>query len=339
MDQQSYTVPSIPEAITRRIQGRIKAYPCHSNRASSIGAVCLRQLVYQRLHWDQATLPSVDAKRVFELGDDVEQRVVRALQDAGYEVIEQQRPLDDFKDLQLTGHVDGVLLLPEGAIPFDVKSMNPYIWQGLFPRGEGVYEWSEVAEGFESKSWLRKYRAQIQLYALGKSAPYGILLCSNKSTAELAQVVCPLDFDYCDFLLKRCAEINGYVERKELPDRIPWDDEECPRCAWLHMCLPDRVGKDPVIFLPDSEIARLCVVRESAADQAKAYDDADAKIKAWAKGQEGDRHLVQSDSDVFEITRSVGKKATRVNIRRFLSCEVGAGAVPAPTVSTQEDGA
>lgn len=318
---------NLPSKLWADVRSRIKASPCYSNRASSLGAACTRQLVYARTNWANATLPDVDAKRVYELGERVERDVIRMLIDAGYTVIEQQRPLDDFADVQITGHVDGVIIEDGKAIPFDVKSMAPHIWDSIAFAGPDVYEWNAVAPAFERRPWLKKYRAQIQLYALCKNAEYGVLICFNKSTGEIAQVNCPLDIDYCDTLLERAKVINKCVADGTLPERIPWDVDECGKCSFLHLCLPDRVGKDPIAFIDDTRIAQACLNRLRLQQWRDEWEEADKLVKEWAKAQEWERALVVTDpadhsvfdvffgSQSFEILKKANARGTTVSIR------------------------
>src|SRR5437867_568445 len=74
------------------------------------------------------------------------------------------------------------------------------------------------------------------------------------SPCYLAQVTVKLDYDYAESLLRRAERINAHVEAGTLPERIPFNEEVCPRCPFYALCLPDFEGKDPIAFLEDETV-------------------------------------------------------------------------------------
>jgi len=170
--------------------------------------------------------------------------------------------------------------------------MNPHIWTGLFKLGAGVYRWRDVALGFGSKPWLRKYLAQVTLYSLLKGSEKSLLLCLNKSTGELAQVDVPLDYDYAEEILRRAERVNAHVDAGTLPERIPFDDSVCPRCPFYALCLPSHIGRAPIAFLEDDEVEWLLEERAHHAEDALAYRKLDERVKAWAKARDEERMTV-----------------------------------------------
>jgi CRISPR/Cas system-associated exonuclease Cas4 (RecB family) len=267
---------------------RRRLYPQHTNRASSLGGLCFRELVYERTAWDKAALPDVDLQLIFEEGELHEKAVLRLLQDAGFTVIEQQISLS-WPEYQITGHMDATVVVLPRVLPLDVKSMSPHIWDSIFKRGHGVYEWSEVAEVFNAKPWTAKYRGQLTLYCLLRECDEGILLCKNKTSGALAQVNIPLDYTYGEQLIQRVQAINRHVAEGTLPERIKFDDGICPSCRFYAECLPDHVGRDPLIFLEDQAIEDLLAEREIHEEAADFYDAADKRFKAWAKARPEER--------------------------------------------------
>lgn len=260
-----------------------RAFPCRSNRASALGGDCERQLVYSRTHWQEAQKPDFGLRVIFEEGDKHEEAVLADLRKAGLRILEQQVALE-WREYQITGHLDAVVLHEGQAVPFDVKSMSPHIWGSIFPES-GVFAWAQVAEGFGKKPWLRKCAAQVQLYGLMKNVDLGILVCIDKATGLLAQVNVPLDWDYAESLIQRAVRINEHVAAGTLPDRIPFHEETCPRCDFFHICLPDMVGRDPLIFLEDETVEEILHERSLVVAQAKEYDRLDKRAKDWAKAR------------------------------------------------------
>jgi CRISPR/Cas system-associated exonuclease Cas4 (RecB family) len=262
----------------------IKAFPCHTNRASSLGGACVRELTYERTAWEKAKLPDVDLQCIFDEGNIHEGEVLRTLQEAGIQVIEQQRALE-WREHQITGHVDAVVVVDGKPYPVDVKTMSPHIWDSCFPRGKGVYPWAEVEDKFTQKPWMRKYLGQVIIYCLLKEVDEGLLLCKNKGTGALAQVNIPLDYGYAESLIRRADTINAHVAAGTLPDRIPWEEDICGNCKYLHVCLPDRVGKDPLVFLEDSTVSALLEERAAVEEHGKEFKRLDERAKEWAKAR------------------------------------------------------
>ncbi len=265
--------------------------PCTSNRASSLGGDCERELVYWRTHWEDAAEPSLALQIIFQEGDKHEREVLLELVRAGVHVIEQQCGLE-WRALMITGHVDATVVHEGESIPIDVKSMSSHIWDGVFRGGSQVYAWPEVEEAFTRKPWLRKYLGQVTLYALLRGSERAMLLCLNKGKGALAQVNVELDYEYAESLLRRAERINAHVEAGTLPDRIPFDEEVCPHCPFYAACLPDHAGRDPLAFLEDAVVEGLLEERAEHEDGARVFNRADDRLKAWAKARPEERLTV-----------------------------------------------
>jgi CRISPR/Cas system-associated exonuclease Cas4 (RecB family) len=236
--------------------------------------------------------------------------VLKALQEAGVQIVEQQRAME-WKEHQIIGHVDAVAVIDGQSYPLDVKSMSAHIWDSIFTRGKGVYQWSEVGDRF-MRPWLRKYLGQVILYCLLKETEEGMLICKNKSTGALAQVNIPLDYSYAESLIQRADRINRHVSLGTLPDRIPWDDACCGKCKFLAICLPDRVGKDPLVFLEDSTVVEMLDSRARLEEAGREFKRIDEKVKDWAKARPETKIAIGP----FLVEKKVSPKMTRVEIVR-----------------------
>ena len=264
--------------------GLYKQQPCNSNRASNLGSDCERELTYWRTIWQEAAPPSLDLQIIFGEGNKHEREILIELQRAGIRVIEQQTTLE-WREYQITGHVDCVVVHDGAGIPVDIKTMSPNVFDMVFKRGSGVYVWDEVRDAFQRKPWLKKYLAQITLYCLMRNVDKGLFICLNKATGALAQVSVDLDYSYGEMLLRRAARINEHVRAGTLPDRIPFNESVCPRCAFYTLCLPDHVGKEPIAFLEDATVEALLDEREKAEAARKVFEDADERVKSYAKAR------------------------------------------------------
>ena len=284
-------LPDIATAVQEMRVSKYAKWPCSSNRASSLGHECNRKLFYDRTAWRDATPPPDQLKLIFQEGDLHETAVLRDIQEAGFQVIEQQVALE-WEEYQLTGHVDAMVIVPGGmgqAFPIDVKSMSSHIWDSIFKDGPRSYEWDEVKEGFWKKSWTRKYAGQLILYMLMKNCEAGALICKSKQTGACAQVNIPLDLELGEKLIQQAEAVNEAVELGMEPDRIPWDEDLCGKCEHLATCLPGREGQDPIKFLENEEVEALCDICERHEEGHRLYNRADKRRKAWAKARPEDK--------------------------------------------------
>lgn len=324
-------LPNLIETVYAETRKRISTFPCHSNRASSLGDDCERRLVYQRTRWEEAELHDVGLQRVFDEGHLQEKAVLRELTDARIELIEQQQSLE-WKAYNITGHVDAVLAIDGDAVPVEIKSMSPYIFSAIAYRGAGVYEWQEVAAAFEKKPWLRRYLAQLTIYMLCKNCGHGMLILKDKSNGGLAQINVALDYEYAESLVTKAERINAHVDAGTMPDRIPYDPDVCSRCPYASLCVPDTIEGDPLRWLDDSLVEELLATREATAEARAGYEHADKKLKAWAKACEGTKLVVGE----WLIQKHKHGKGTRVSVARLVAdTEAGTLSPSLPASATE----
>lgn len=308
-------IPNLVDKLYDTARANMEIYPCNSNRASMIGADCERQLVYWRTAWEQAMPHDVDLQLIFNEGNLHEQAVLSDLAKAGVQVIHQQVPAD-WKRFQLTGHVDGVIVVDGKAVALEIKSMSSHIWHSVAFRGAGAYEWKEVAGAFQSKPWLRKYYAQLQVYLITKDAEHAILLLKDKTSGALAQVHVALDFEYAEELLLRAERINEHVANGTLPERIPFNEESCSErfCPFLHLCLPDHLGKDPIAFVDDDTAHERLDKRDELEQASREFNAIDAWVKDWIwKAHEKDERFTVNGTWLIEKSLSAkGRKSTKI---------------------------
>ena len=302
---------NIVDAVYENSKKKIKIYPCHANRASQLGEDCERKLVYMRTRWEEAQPHDVSLQRVFDQGNIEEPAIIREVQDAGFDVIEQQVALS-WPEHQITGHIDGLVRIDGKLYPLEIKSMSPHIFGSTFTRGPGMYEWEEVREKFDRYDWLKKYKPQLTLYLLLKEYEEGLFIFKDKSSGALAQVNLPLDYEEGEKLLQRADRINEHVKNGTVPDPVPFNDKKCGRCAFNHICCPDK-AENPIKFIDDALIIEALALREQAEEHRQIYNDCDKKIKEWAKAQDEDK-LVCGD---WLLQKSPHGKGVRVEIERF----------------------
>ena len=223
----------IIEKVQKYMQSQVKAWPCNTNRASELGHECDRYLYFLRTRACEKALHSVDAEYVFREGREQEKNVLRLLMDADIEVFEQQRPFE-WKDHQITGHIDGKIMVDGEILPLEIKSMAPWIWEKT----------NTLKDMVESPySWVRKYPAQLTMYLLMDEKERALFLLKNKSTGKLKEILISLDYEFAESLVQKAERVNEAVRTKTTPPPIEWGDT-CEKCGFNHICLQEVVRKE-----------------------------------------------------------------------------------------------
>jgi CRISPR/Cas system-associated exonuclease Cas4 (RecB family) len=263
----------IVEKILEAKRRSIKQYPIHSNRASELGHPCERYHVLNRTRWHEKALHDERLQLIFDLGKDIEQITVRDLQDAGFEVVEQQRPFQ-WKEYQITGTVDGKILIDGEAVPFEVKSCSPFVY-------DKINSIDDLKNG--KYHYLRKYPGQLVLYMLMDNKDKAVFIFKNKQTGAYKEIWMELDYALGEELITRAESINRHIAAGTLPEPIN-DDMWCDDCGYAHICLPERVGKEPEI--DDSDLADLLLEMDALSAQVARHKEISDEVRERVKGRE-----------------------------------------------------
>lgn len=295
----------IVSAIYNMKKKKIRRYPCHVNRASSLGYFvpeldgCLRRGVYERTNWRDKEMYDPRVQYIFDEGHKQEASVLRDLAEAGIEVIEQQTPYE-WREYQITGHIDGKIIDPDDgqSIPIEIKSMHP-----------NIYGIINSFEDFLKKPWTRAYMAQITLYMLMQNIDRAIFVLKNKSSGELKQIDVDLDYDLGEYCIRTAENINEHVKKNTLPEQIN-DREKCRDCPFKLICLPDIKFGEELKIVDDPEfenrLKRHFELKGAAAEYKKNYDVIKSRIKATALAEKnGECNLMVAD---YQITGKTGGK-------------------------------
>ncbi len=279
---------SIVERLEAHIAKQIRIWPCHTNRASSIGAACLRQLVYCRVAWEQQIPPDVHLQMIFNEGHLQETAFMSLFSDAGFDVFEQQSAHHD-KKANLSCHIDAKARDPRGEVldgkvfVAEFKSMSPYIFSTI-----------KDVNSFQSRPWLKKYPAQLQSYMFFEGIEHGLMACKDKSTGAIKEIWFELDIDYMDTILKKCDEINKivaeYNDAKEkacvfegwLPDRVD-DLEECKYCPFRLLCRPSIDFTAPLQIEDNPMAEKMIGDHERLKEDGKEYASIHKKLMDMLK--------------------------------------------------------
>lgn len=265
----------IVEEVLKAKERKIKQYPVNSNRASELGHPCLRYLVLLRTRWQERALYDARVQMVFDMGKMVEDLVFQDLKEAGFNIVEQQRPFSWAK-YQITGAIDFKLAIDGKVYPTEVKSAAPHPFASI----------NSVQDMLRHKYlYMRKYPAQLTLYLLMDNKDEGLFLFKNKSTGELKEIWMDLDFDFAESLIKKAELINKHVAEGTLPAPMDYDENICQECPFAHICLPDRIGKE-VEVTEDGELLELVTRYMELKPGAKEYDEVNDRITKLVEGRE-----------------------------------------------------
>src|SRR4030042_6716898 len=191
----------VAEAISERLldtaKAKIRVYPCHVNRASSCGHPCERFLFYSRARWNERTMHDVNLQLIFDEGNIHEDAVLARLKSAGIQVVEQQRPFE-WKEIELTGHIDCSIIWEGKPYPAEIKSMSPFTFDAV----------NSVDDMLNGKYvYLRGYPAQMYMYLLMKEMEGGLFVLKNKVNGRIKIIEVPLDYEAAEKIVKKLERV------------------------------------------------------------------------------------------------------------------------------------
>ncbi len=264
----------IVEKVDESIAKQIEQWPVRSNRASELGHECLRYLVLNRTRWQEKSLHDIRLQRIFNLGNEFEDIVMKELRQAGFRINEQQRGLS-MPEQEITGSIDGSIIIDGQAYPLEVKSSSDYAFNSI-----------NTVEDIKNHKYpyMRRYISQLTLYLLMKNQEKGVLLFKNKTTGQLKEIWLTLDYELGEQLLKKAESVNKHVKEGTLPDPIEYDEMMCGDCAYRHICLPDMIGKE--VEIDNTELSSLLDRLEALKESKKEYDGIDAQVKKLVEGRD-----------------------------------------------------
>jgi CRISPR/Cas system-associated exonuclease Cas4 (RecB family) len=300
-----------------------------SNRASELGHPCARYLTYNRVAWNQRKMHDVGLQYVFDEGNRGEKHAMEDLREAGYQVVEGQRAFS-WSEKEITGSIDGKIFLPLGhprprAVPMEIKSINPYDWARL----------NTVEDLLTSAHvHLRKIPAQIITYLLlNATEELGALILRNKTNGQLKAIPVVLDYEMAEQLVAKAERVNtataaifkaggippsGIVPATIdalLPERIPYDEEICGRCAFFHVCLPDQALTAPQLQ-EDPELLAMLRRREELKPASDEYERLTRTINDRFKRAAEDT-LETQDAAQFVVGTDYYVTVTKRSVKEF----------------------
>ncbi|MFB3926809.1 MAG: hypothetical protein ACE14T_12235 [Syntrophales bacterium] len=306
----------IIEKVMETKAAKMQQWPVRSNRAGEMGHPCERYLVYNRTRWQEKALPPPSLQLVFDIGKDIEERVMRDIKDAGFQVIEQQRSFE-WKEYQITGKVDMKIVADGKVYPAEIKSASPFSFDQV----------SSIEDMLNSKFvYMQKYPAQLSLYLLMDNKDRGLFIFKNKSTGAMKEIWMDLDYGYAESIVKKAERVNAHVQAGTVPEPMEYDEKTCDGCAFAHICNVERVGKE-VSIVDDEELADQLKRYEELKPLAKEFETIDESLKKKLAGKAkllvGDFYIdgswrKRTYYDVPEDVKAPFKKESQYWIRKIM---------------------
>lgn len=277
----------VQEAKCKALQKLRRQYPRHVHRISDVGHPCHRYLYYSIHDWDKRKEPEVSLQAIFRAGNVLENPVINFFNDdvgplckPKMTILDTQAQTCDklLRDHKIEGSRDGTL-----AIDVDGR------WQRLGPIdgkscSAGSFKSYRDIESLKRHTWSYKYIAQIMLYAFDRNEPSGFLFFYSKQNPfyDWKIIEIPLDYEYIETVLQKCASVNGHLANEDAPERLNnpfW----CCGCDFESICLPELTadGTGPVVNECEELQLLLDKVQELkpyAAEYKKEYDQLKSQL-------------------------------------------------------------
>lgn len=278
------------EIIKRRkaeLAKKITAYPRNYPYLSDIGE-CDRQMTYGVTHWQERALPDEDLQARFDAGNLQEREIIRELEGLGFKISLSQMPVEVRGRggiLLSRGKVDGFIEYEGHKIPFEVKSMNPNIFESI----------KDVSD-FQKRPYLRKYIRQLQMYMFGNNVEQSIFILTD-CLGHWKILPLYLSLEECEQILQRLERVHFHLAARTLPDRVPYDRDICGKCPFAVRCLPDILNK-PAEMINNPQVEADITRHEELAPLSSEYKRLHEKLKDTFEGVEkaivGESFIVMS---------------------------------------------
>ncbi|HZX11222.1 MAG TPA: hypothetical protein VFG01_09790, partial [Acidobacteriota bacterium] len=192
--------------------------------------------------WKEAQLINIDGLYRVKEGNELERQIKIEFSNIGYEVNLAQRYFRN-DEYQISGRIDGAVPLKRELpgklsyikeLPIEIKTINPVFWQAT----KTILDLRR-----NPKFWINKIPSQLNTYLcpymMSLPAGFIVLITFGKRPRILPMLYDP---ELAEADLGKAKKVNGYVEKGEYPEPIPYDPSVCDLCPFNHMCDPPRAS-------------------------------------------------------------------------------------------------
>lgn len=275
---ESAAMPDIAAQVIKTKEAKIGNWPHHKNYTFEAGHDCARYLYYERTAWDKKDPHDVALQFIFDGGHYIEEQVLRELKEAGFKVVEMQRPFQ-WNEFELTGRIDARVQVDGRLVPLEIKGYAHRDWVKL-----------DTIEAFirSSRLWHRMVPSQLLLYQMMVEEEWGVLYVKSKSTYMPRTIWVNLyeHMEYLDRVLKKLTRVNDAVKHDKVPERVSQELGICPDCDFFTHCKPDVEWAKGAEILTDADLLVALERREELKPLSKEYQEVDKYVKAKLKGTE-----------------------------------------------------
>ncbi|MCL2234316.1 MAG: hypothetical protein FWC02_01395 [Firmicutes bacterium] len=281
------------EKISQKTKSRIRIYPQHNMRASSIGHDCERYLYFCVKNWEDRPPHDEGLQNIFDLGNCIEDYAINKIKEAGIEVL---TPTENFKIEKplISGRQDLMIKDPQDGqlYPVEIKGYSPIEYEKL----------NSIEDFFKSKRhYVRQTPAQLYCYMLKFGKEKGYFFLVNKLSGATKFIDATFDYDYAETLLQKAEKVYGALD-VEKPETLNTTDDltMCNDCHFKHLCTANKTRVEAEI--DDGTIEDILNRKAELKPFKDEFDDLQDQLKAAV----GEREKVITTD--FVIERKLVKK-------------------------------
>lgn len=280
-----------------RLESRKTQYQPKNCIASNLGE-CLRERYHSIVDWKAKPIADSWLQARFEEGNEQERRILIKLLTNNFEVVEGQTRFE-IKDRNgrviLTGRIEGKIKYEGKYYPFEIKSMNPNIYDGI-----------DSLEDFQKYSHTAKYPKQLQSYMFSQELPEGFFILTD-CLGHFKIIIVKLDFEIMEKEMQSCTIVMDAVEKKE-PLAFHKDTAVCKKCwACKTCCFPPLDFGEGVQVIDDPDFLVNLNRRQELIASAKEFEKLDKIIKDRSKSY---KHAICENFEIVVKEYPINYKAT-----------------------------
>lgn len=295
------SIENLKIEIEQREEARLVAkrsqYQSKNCIASNLGE-CLRERYHSIVDWTKKPVADTWLQARFEEGNEQERKLLIKLMTLGYQLIENQKRFEikDRKDrVILTGKIEGKIKYQDKHYPFEIKSMNPNIYDGI-----------NTLEDMQKYSHTAKYPKQLMAYMFSENVDEGFFLLTD-CLGHFKIIPVKLDYDMMEKEMQNCTFVMECVDKLGPPPHHK-DTAICRKCwAAKTCCFPSLDFGEGVTILDDPDLEQALKDRDVLQQSASNYDKLDKKVKERLKIIP---HAVIGNFESVSKTSTVNYKAT-----------------------------
>lgn len=277
--------------------------------ASDVNFDCAREMYYGVTNPLARRDPGIQGSERMADGKLAAAAARRYLEDLGFEVVDVETPIEAFKRdgrLVYTGIIDFALVFDGARVPVESKEVSDFVFEEI-----------DSYEDLEHFWWTRKYRGQVLVYLLQRSAPEGILLLTCQGKLKPIQVVLDDHLDDAELALQLGEQVDAAV-KAGTPPPFAKDPTTCRTCwAFGVICQPP-IEEQGALFLDDPELLDRLRRRAQNLKSHQEYEADDKWIKSRLKATIPEAKLKAAKAKDFLMRAICGDFAVSI-VKRFRS--------------------